>query len=102
MRKILLTFAATLMFGLTCVPLPSDIAVADGMTVRTSRTRIAAARLSCQNIWRCAPDGCRWHRVCTRPCPDSYSCTPLYGAYDPYGGIRYWGAYTDTGWINGR
>jgi hypothetical protein len=29
-------------------------------------------------------------------CPDRYSCMALYGAYGPYGGPGYWGAY--TGW----
>jgi hypothetical protein len=27
-------------------------------------------------------------------CPDRYSCFSLYGAYGPYGGPAYWGAYT--------
>jgi hypothetical protein len=31
-------------------------------------------------------------------CPDRYSCFPLYGAYGPFGGTAYWGAYTLTGW----
>ena len=52
----------------------------------------------CQNLWQCGPNGCDWYRVCTRPCPDGYSCTPLYGAYGPYGGTSYWGGYTDSGW----
>lgn len=30
-------------------------------------------------------------------CPDGYSCYPLYGAYGPYGGTLFWGAYTDAG-----
>jgi hypothetical protein len=38
----------------------------------------------------CGPSGCRWHR---RRCPDQLSCYPLYGAYGPYGGEAYWGAY---------
>ncbi|UFZ01805.1 hypothetical protein LQG66_21070 [Bradyrhizobium ontarionense] len=29
-------------------------------------------------------------------CSDRYSCMALYGAYGPYGGPGYWGAY--TGW----
>jgi hypothetical protein len=40
----------------------------------------------------CGPSGCRWHRVNYR-CPD-LSCYPLYGAYGPYGGAGYWGAYS--------
>lgn len=27
-------------------------------------------------------------------CSDRYSCFALYGAYGPYGGPSYWGAYT--------
>ena len=41
-----------------------------------------------------APCGAR----CRVHCPDGYSCRPLYGAYGPYGGIGYWGAYTYSGW----
>jgi hypothetical protein len=29
------------------------------------------------------------------PCPDRYSCTPLYGSYGPFGGQAFWGVYTD-------
>jgi hypothetical protein len=54
--------------------------------------------VNCQDLWRCGPNGCAWRRVCTRPCPDGYSCAPLYGAYGPYGGVGYWGGYTDSGW----
>jgi len=32
-----------------------------------------------------------WHRYAR--CPDRLSCYPLYGAYGPYGGAAYWGAY---------
>ena len=31
-------------------------------------------------------------------CPDPYSCSPLYGAYGPYGGAAYWTRYTYEGW----
>ena len=41
---------------------------------------------------RCGPD-----YPCAA-CPDGYSCAPLYGAYGPYGTVRYWGAYTFSGW----
>jgi hypothetical protein len=41
-----------------------------------------------------APCGAR----CRVRCPDGYSCHPLYGAYGPYGGVGYWGAYTYSGW----
>jgi hypothetical protein len=26
-------------------------------------------------------------------CPDRLSCSPMYGAYGPYGGQAYWSAY---------
>lgn len=42
--------------------------------------------------------GCRPTRGCAKFCPDRYSCYPLYGAYGPYGGPRYWSAYTEGGW----
>jgi hypothetical protein len=71
---------------------------ADVEMLRDGRTRIVTASPNCQDVWRCGPAGCNWRRVCTRPCPDHYSCYPLYGAYGPYGGVAYWGSYTDTGW----
>jgi hypothetical protein len=27
-------------------------------------------------------------------CPERYSCSPLYGAYGPYGGRAYWAEYS--------
>jgi|SRR5689334_23370550 len=82
----------------TCVSLitiiRADAADAGAFTSR----RIATSGKYCENIWRCGPNGCNWHHVCSDPCPDGYSCTPLYGAYGPYGGPGYWGAYTDSGW----
>lgn len=53
---------------------------------------------SCHRVRRCDPLGCGWVRVCRPSCPDPYSCFPLYGAYGPYGGSRYWGAFTYEGW----
>jgi hypothetical protein len=53
---------------------------------------------SCRAAWRCGPGGCDWRRVCARRCPDGISCYPLYGAYGPYGGAGFWGAYTPSGW----
>jgi hypothetical protein len=38
-----------------------------------------------------------WRSVCHRTCPDVYSCNSLYGAYGPYGGTTYWGAYSRRG-----
>jgi len=53
---------------------------------------------SCREVWRCGPAGCGWRHVCWRGCLDGYSCYPLYGAYGPYGGVRYWGAYSASLW----
>lgn len=36
--------------------------------------------------------------VVRSPCPDPYSCSPLYGAYGPYGGAAYATRYTYSGW----
>jgi hypothetical protein len=36
---------------------------------------------------------CR-HDRCHSPCPGRYSCSPLYGAYGPWGGEQYWAAYS--------
>jgi hypothetical protein len=52
----------------------------------------------CRLEWLCGPIGCGWYHVCRSRCPDRYSCFSLYGAYQPYGGAGYWGAYTFSGW----
>jgi hypothetical protein len=57
-----------------------------------------SVRADCHQVRKCGPEGCVMRTVCSRGCPDGYSCYPLYGAYGPYGGIAYWGAYTDAGW----
>jgi hypothetical protein len=76
-------------------------AMAADTNIATGR-RVAMSSGYCQDLWRCGPGGCNWHRVCTRPCPDEFSCAPLYGAYGPYGGVGYWGGYTDVGWAYQR
>jgi hypothetical protein len=35
---------------------------------------------------------------CSGVCLDRLAFHPLYGAYGPYGGVGYWGAYTFSGW----
>jgi hypothetical protein len=49
---------------------------------------------NCQRIWSCHGELCHWRNVCWHGCTDRYSCSPLYGAYGPYGGPAYWGAYS--------
>ena len=59
----------------------SGDASADGMTVKHHARKVVA------------------HTSVMRPaCPDPYSCSPLYGAYGPYGGAAYWTRYTYEGW----
>ena len=94
MRKISMVISAFIILASGAVAFD---AVAADATMR-SKHRSYVASLNCQKLWRCTPAGCDWYRVCARPCPDGYSCSPLYGAYGPYGGTAYWGGYTDSGW----
>jgi hypothetical protein len=102
MPKIYLKLSAICLLAAATVSLSVTARAADSETPRISRSRVAAAGPYCQDLWRCGPGGCNWYHVCTRPCPDRYSCSPLYGAYGPYGGVGYWGAYTDSGWPASR
>jgi hypothetical protein len=52
----------------------------------------------CHAVRHCSRAGCTWRHICPRECPDRYSCSSLYGAYGPYGGVAYWTAYTAPGW----
>lgn len=58
------------------------------------RERVVELGPNCQRLQRCDGDICRMKTICWRGCPDRYSCAPLYGAYGPYGGSGYWGAYS--------
>lgn len=102
MSKILLTLAAAFMPVLASMSLSFDAKAADTDLPRVNRDRIVTASPNCRDLWRCGPAGCDWHHVCARPCPDGYSCYPLYGAYGPYGGGAYWASYTYGGWVYGR
>ena len=53
---------------------------------------------TCRAARKCNRYGCDWYKICPRRCPDRYSCSPLYGAYGPYGGVGYWAAYTVSAW----
>lgn len=98
MPKFLIGLGASFAVALATISVSSDIYAADLGVQRNAGHRIAAANVNCQELLRCGPDGCSTYRVCARPCPDGYSCAPLYGAYGPYGGVSYWGGYTDSGW----
>src|SRR5215469_14253816 len=57
-----------------------------------------ATAAECRPVRHCTREGCITRHVCLRSsCPDRYSCSPLYGAYGPYGGEAYWRAYTAPG-----
>jgi hypothetical protein len=60
--------------------LASD-ASADGMKVKQKARRVVADTSIIRPV-----------------CPDAYSCSPLYGAYGPYGGAAYMTRYTYSGW----
>lgn len=77
MGKVICVVAAALVVLLS---LPGD-ASADGMTVK----RHARKAVAPTSVMRPA-------------CPDPYSCSPLYGAYGPYGGAAYLTRYTYAGW----
>ncbi len=96
MRKALVIPAAFAVI-FTSVTVLSEAKAADLYVTKSSRLATALPA-NCQELQRCGPDGCNTYRVCARRCPDGYSCSPLYGAYGPYGGVSYWGAYTDSGW----
>jgi hypothetical protein len=96
MRKALSMLATTFVVMSTSGAMLAGAKAADLSAGYTPRT--AALSRNCQDIVRCGPDGCNTFHLCSRPCPDGTSCFPLYGAYGPYGGVGYWGAYTDSGW----
>ena len=91
MRKIVVIIAAVFALVSSGSLMPS--AMADEAPVVRHSKRIHRICLG-PHCGPYAPCGVR----CRVVCPDGYSCYPLYGAYGPYGGTRFWGAYTFTGW----
>lgn len=78
MSKVICVLAA----ALAVIVSSSDDASADSVAVKHHARRGAVV-----------------HTSVVRPaCPDPYSCSPLYGAYGPYGGAAYWTRYTYSGW----
>jgi hypothetical protein len=96
MRKTILIVVAAMIVTFASAAIHPTVKAAD-MSAGYSHRVIAFSR-HCLDLWRCSSIGCGWYRVCSRACTDGYSCHPLYGAYGPYGGVGYWGAYTDSGW----
>jgi hypothetical protein len=100
MSRILLALVAGLMITFAGLAVSYDAMAAD---ISVSHRHYSRADLYCHDLWRCRAGGeCNLYRVCAPACPDGYSCAPLYGAYGPYGGKAYWGAYTDSGWSSYR
>jgi hypothetical protein len=91
MRKAVLTMTAV--FALVCTGCLSQVAIADEAPAIRNSKKVGHV---CQgpHCGPYTPCGVR----CRIVCPDRYSCAPLYGAYGPFGGAGYWGAYTFTGW----
>lgn len=102
MSKILSILAASGIIAFAGVAASFDANAADASAPRLNHHRVTMTNGYCQDLWRCGPRGCNWYHVCTRACPDGLSCSPLYGAYGPYGGVSYWGGYTDSGWSHYR
>jgi hypothetical protein len=98
MSRMLLVLVASFTIIFASLSASFDVKAADA---RVSPSHASYGRY-CQDIWRVGPDGGKWYHVCTSGCPDGYSCAPLYGAYGPYGGQKYWGAYSDSGWSSYR
>jgi hypothetical protein len=103
MSKFLLVTVSAFLVAFIGVSATFDAKAADTMAPTQSRHQAASANRYCQDLWRCSPTAAAiGYHVCTRPCPDGYSCSALYGAYGPYGGVSYWGGYTDSGWSHYR
>jgi len=94
MRKLIMAVTmAAVVFGLQAAAGAADL----GVTYNGAPSARVVAEPRCPRQWVCGPAGCGWQRLCRVGCPDGYSCSPLYGAYGPYGGTGYWGAYTSVG-----
>ena len=91
MRKIVLIIAAVFALVSSGFLMPSAMADEAPVIRHSKRHHHICLGPRCGPY---APCGVR----CRVVCPDGYSCYPLYGAYGPYGGTRFWGAYTYTGW----
>ena len=96
MHRIVATISSALF--VLAISLPAQAAELGVPAKRVTVRHVVKAPISyssCRNVWRCGPAGCGWQRI-SCGCPDRYSCSPLYGAYGPYGGVGFWGAYTNV------
>jgi hypothetical protein len=86
MRKAVFILLA-LAVGAWIDPVPE--ALADGIAV----VRPAKKPRAVYRAPRCPHDRCGY----PIKCPDG-TCSSLYGAYGPYGGVHYWSRYSYGGW----
>ena len=87
MRKTLFTLAAVL-----------TLIASDAFSVGSFADEAPPVRRHAQRVHQAKPVCTGSYCVPRVVCPGGYSCAPLYGAYGPYGGVDYWGAYTLAGW----
>ena len=92
MRKIALTVATVSALVSTGSLMPEATADEAPVVHHSNKMRHICRGPNCGPY---APCGVR----CRIVCPDRYYCYPLYGAYGPYGGTAFWGAYTYTGGV---
>ena len=90
--RVAVLLAAGVLSGFASLAIAADAPA----PMSTQTTKRLASAPSCRVVETCGPDGCFERKICG--CPDRYSCAPLYGAYGPYGGTGFWGAYTQSGW----
>jgi hypothetical protein len=92
MRCLNLLVASALVLGLAW----TASTVADGAELSGEYQRAQPPRVQAREA-AVATTPCGWR--CRAPCPDGYSCYPLYGnARLPYGTPPYWSRYTASGW----
>jgi hypothetical protein len=93
MRMIGLLIVAAGLFG------PLEVYSAE--VLKAPQTTMRRAELPrCRGMRLCDATGCFPSPACGRrpACPPGNPCYSLYGAYGPYGGTNFWGAYTAAGW----
>ena len=84
MRKLLWIGLTSAVLSLSAVGVQAADLDIDGAAPPV-KARTATVAPGCFRKSVCGPEGCVWKTICRTPCPDGYSCSPLYGAYGPYG-----------------
>lgn len=93
MKGLNILFVCGVLFGFAW----AESRVADAAEIYGGYRRIQPMRVQPHREAAVAMTACGWR--CRAPCPDGYSCYPLYGGYRmPYGSPAYWSRYTMSGW----